>query len=167
MQLLALAGVLWTGLAAAGGDRVSAQVAGEAKISLDFKEADVRDVVGLLSEVAGFQVIFDPGISCRLTLKLHQVRWPIALDLSLRSCGLGRDEQDGVLRVAPVSRLAEEERAQRAYEDEKARSRPHTVSSFRLSYARAQDLAPLLKKYLSPRGDILYDARTNTLIIVD
>src|SRR5262245_58874510 len=156
MLLASWAGVVWLGLApTADAGPPTARVAGEARISLDFKEADVRDVVGLLSEVAGFQVIFDPEIACRLTMKLYEVRWPIALDMSLKSCGLGRDEQDGVLRVAPLARLAEEERARRSYEDEKARNRPHTVSSFRLSYARAQELAPLLKKHLSPRGDII------------
>jgi type IV pilus assembly protein PilQ len=140
---------------------------GEARITLDVKDADVRDVVGLLSEVGAFQVIFDPGIDCRVTLKLREVRWPTALDLSLKSCRLGRDEDDGVLRVAPLARLAEEETARRRYEEEKARNRPATVTRYRLSYARAQDLAPLLKQYLSPRGDAIYDARTNTLIIVD
>jgi type IV pilus assembly protein PilQ len=140
---------------------------GEARITMDVRDADVRDVVGLLSEVGAFQVIFDPGISCRLTLKLREVKWQTALDMSLRSCGLGRDEEEGVLRVAPYARLAEEETARRRYEEEKAQNRPHSVTRLRLSYARAQDLAPLLKAYLSPRGNVLYDARTNTLIIVD
>src|SRR5262249_57164489 len=79
---------------------------GEARISMDVKDAPLVDVVRLLAEVGGFQVVFDPGIDCKLTLKLNEVTWPAALDVSLRSCGLGRDEESGSLRVASLERLA-------------------------------------------------------------
>src|SRR5215475_4407160 len=79
---------------------------GEARISMDVKDAPLVDVVRLLAEVGGFQVVFDPGIDCKLTLKLNEVTWPAALDVSLRSCGLGRDEEGGILRIASLKRLA-------------------------------------------------------------
>jgi type IV pilus assembly protein PilQ len=140
---------------------------GEARISLDIKDAPVEDIVRLLTEVGGFQAVFDPGISCKLTVKLTEVRWQAALDVSLRSCRLGREEENGILRIAPVDRLGEESAARRRLEEEQRLSAPHTVARFRLSYARAQEIAPLLKRFLSVRGDVVYDARTNTLIIVD
>jgi len=143
------------------------QPAGEALISLDVKDASVLDIVHLLTEVGGFQAVFDPGISCKLTVKLTEVRWQAALDVSLRSCRLGREEENGILRIAPVERLGEESAARRRLEEEQRLSAPHTVARFRLSYARAQEIAPLLKRFLSVRGDVVYDARTNTLIIVD
>ena len=140
---------------------------GEARISLDVKDASVLDIVRLLTEVGGFQAVFDPGISCKLTAKLTEVRWQAALDWSLRSCRLGREEENGILRIAPVERLGEESAARRRLEEEQRLSAPHTVARFRLSYARAQEIAPLLKRFLSVRGDVVYDSRTNTLIIVD
>ncbi|PYQ18536.1 MAG: hypothetical protein DMF81_24640 [Acidobacteria bacterium] len=51
--------------------------------------------------------------------------------------------------------------------EEQKLNRPlHTVR-YRLSYAKAAELAPLIKKFLSPRGEVVVDARTNTLIITD
>jgi type IV pilus assembly protein PilQ len=140
---------------------------GEARISLDVKDASVLDIVRLLTEVGGFQAVFDPGVSCKLTVKLTEVRWQAALDVSLRSCHLGREEENGIVRIAPVDRLGEESAARRRLVEEQRLSAPHTVARFRLSYARAQEIAPLLKRFLSIRGDVVYDARTNTLIIVD
>jgi type IV pilus assembly protein PilQ len=141
---------------------------GEARISMDFRDASIVDVVSLLSEVGGFQVVFHPGIDCRLTLKLRDVRWSSALDVALRSCGLGRDvETDDIVRVAPVARLRAEVSERRRYEEERALTGRRSVSAFRLSYARAAEMAPLVKKFLSPRGEVVYDSRTNTLIIID
>jgi len=80
----------------------------ETRISIDVKETSIVDIVRVLAEVGGFQVVMDPGLSCMLTLKLNEVPWPRVLDVSLRSCRLGYDEQSGILRIAPVARLAEE-----------------------------------------------------------
>ena len=140
---------------------------GEARISLDVKDADVRDIVRVLSEVGGFQVVFDPDLSCRLTLKLRQVRWSTALSASLRSCGLAREEEGGILRVAPASRLSAELGEEGRLREARAAGRPRQVATFWLSYARAQEMAPLVKRLLSPGGDVVYDTRTNTLIVID
>jgi type IV pilus assembly protein PilQ len=140
---------------------------GEARLSLDVKDAPVEEIIRLLTEVGGFQAVFDPGISCKLTTKLTGVRWQTALDLSLRSCGLAREEENGILRIAPVGRLAEEGAARRRLEEEHRGSAPRSIALFRLSYARAQEMAPLLRRFLSARGEVVYDARTNTLIVID
>ena len=139
----------------------------EARISLDVKDASIVDIVSLLAEVGGFQVVFHPGLSCKLTLKLKGVPWPAALDMALRSCRLGREEENGILRIAPVAQLAAEHAERRRYEEERRLSGPLRATTFRLSYARAQEMAPLVKRFLSPRGDVIFDVRTNTLIVVD
>lgn len=139
----------------------------ETRISLDLKDASIVDLVSLLAEVGGFQVVFDPGISCKLTLKLKEVRWSAALDTTLRSCRLGQEEENGILRIAPVARLAAEQVERRQYEEERRNSGPRRLSTFRLSYARAQEMAPLVKRLLSARGEVVFDARTNTLFVID
>ena len=156
-----------TSLALAAVLVVSSPAEGEARISVDLKDAPIVDVLRLLADVAGFQVVVDPGVSCTFSMKLTEVRWQTALDASLRSCGLGREEEDGVLRVAPTARLLEEAAARRRLAEERRASAPRTLTTFRLSHARAEQVAPLLKRWLSPRGEVNYDARTNTLIIVD
>jgi type IV pilus assembly protein PilQ len=140
---------------------------GEARISLDLKDAPVVDLVRLLADVAGFQAVLDPGLSCTLTLKLTEVRWQTALDLILRPCGLAREEEGGVLRIAPAARLVEEATARRQLDEAREARAPRTLSRFRLSYARAEQMAPLLKRWLSPRGEVVWDTRTNTLIVVE
>jgi type II secretory pathway component HofQ len=139
----------------------------ETRITIDVKEASIQDVIALLSEVGGFQVVMDPGVNCRLTLKLKEVRWPKILEVALRSCNLGQEEDDGIVRIAPVARFTEEAQAQARYEEARAQARPRTVTRVRLSYARAESLAPIIKKMLSARGEVVVDARTNTLIIID
>jgi len=140
---------------------------GEARISLDVKDAAAVDVVRMLAEVADFQAVFDPGVSCALTLKLTGVRWQKALDLTLASCGLGHEGEGRVLRIAPAARLIEESVARRRLDEERSQSLPAMLTTYRLSYARAEQVAPLLKRLLSPRAVVTYDTRTNTLLVVD
>jgi type IV pilus assembly protein PilQ len=141
--------------------------AGEANVSIDFKDADIRDVVLLMAEVGGFQVVIDPGVACQLTLKLKDVRWDTALDLALRACGLGYDVDNAIYRIAPTAKLASEMAERRRFTEEQRLNRPVRTVRYRLSYARAAELALLVKKFLSPRGDVVWDARTNTLYITD
>ena len=136
----------------------------EVRISLDAKDAPVVDVVHVLAEAGGLQTVFDPGIDCRLTLKLTRVPYPTALDLVLRACQLGSEGEGNVLRVASLSRLAEEAASRRRLAEEKERAPLHSLTLIRLSHARAEQVAPLLKRLL-PGGDVTYDARTNTLIV--
>jgi type IV pilus assembly protein PilQ len=157
--------VAGSGLAAAAPPPASAD--GESRISVDLKDADIVDIVRLFAEVGGFQVVVDPGVTCKLTLKLNEVRWTSALDVALKSCGLGRDEENEIVRVAPVARLAAETAEQRKLDEERSLSGPLQMRTYRLSYARAAEMAPIIKKFLSPRGDVIYDSRTNTLIVMD
>src|SRR5262245_53076104 len=136
-------------------------------ISIDVKDADVIDVVRLLAEVGGFQVVADAGVSCKLTLKLKDVEWPTVLDVALRSCALAQEADGSVVRIAPASRLLEEATQRRRLDEERRLNRPLETRTYRLSYARAQELAPLLRRFLSPRGTVEFDARTNTLFVTD
>jgi len=139
----------------------------EARVSIDFKDADIVDVVRLMAEVGSFQVVVDPGVACKLTLKLKEVPWAQALDVSLRVCGLASESENGIVRVAPVAKLTAEHQERRRLAEEQKLDRPLRTVHYTLSYARAAELAPLIKKFLSPRGDVVFDARTNTLIITD
>jgi type IV pilus assembly protein PilQ len=139
----------------------------ETKISIDVKDAHIVDVVRLLAEVGQFQLVIDPGVQCQVTLKLTEVYWTTALDVALRSCQLGRDDDQGIVRVAPVARLTQEAQARRQLEEQKRLAAPVKVTRYRLSYAKARELAPVIKKFLSARGEVVVDERTNTLIVID
>jgi len=89
------------------------------------------------------------------------------LDLALRSCGLAEEHDGNVVRVAPAARLLAETAERRQLDEARRLARPLRTEVHRLSYARAADLAPLLRKFLSARGSVEFDARTNTLFVTD
>jgi type IV pilus assembly protein PilQ len=139
----------------------------ETRISVDLKDVAIVDLVRLLAEVGNFQTVIDPGVSCTLTLKLKDVPWPNVLDVALRSCRLASSDENGIVRIATATRLMQETNERRQLEEERRLAAPLHTTRYRLSYARAQELAPLLKKFLSPRGEVVFDPRTNTLIVTD
>ena len=139
----------------------------ETRISVDFKDADILDIVRLMAELGNFQVVAHPGISCKLTLKLKEVPLDTAFDLALKTCGLGYEESSGIYRVATRATLTAEHAESRKLADEQKYNRPLKTRMYRLSYAKAAEMAPLVKKFLSPRGEVIFDARTNTLIVTD
>ena len=60
-----------------------------------------------------------------------------------------------------------EHEERRKYEKEKRLAGPLRTTYQKLAYGRARDIAPILEKFLSPRGSVVFDERTNTLIITD
>jgi type II secretory pathway component HofQ len=147
-------------VAASGGGRET-----EARLSVDVKDAPVASLVGLLVELGGRQAVLDPDVRCSLTLTLHEVPWLTALEATLRACGLGYEESAGVLWVAPTSRLREEADARRRVKETRSPGPGRELALFRLSYARAEEMAPLLDRFVAPRGEVTVDSRTNTLIV--
>ena len=156
--MLALA--LLAGLAAARAD-------GEALVALDVKNGTATDIVQALAEVAGLQAVLDPDVACRLTLKLNAVSFTLAFESVLRACGLGYEGEGNVLRVATIAHLRQEAADRRRLAEARSSSRPRGEVRLRLSYARAAEMAPKVKRFLSPRGEVAYDERTNTLILMD
>jgi type IV pilus assembly protein PilQ len=140
----------------------------ETLIDIDVREADAPDVLLLLAEVGGFNLAVDPGVSCKATLKLKQVPWPQVLELVLRTCGLEQEWLgENLVRVAKAEDLRREYEARRKYAEEKALAGPLETRYVRLAYVKARDMAPLLERFLSPRGSVVFDERTNTLIVTD
>lgn len=69
-------------------------------VSLKFKDADIRDVIICLCSIGHMNVVFDPDVSGKITLSLHDVPWDQALDLILKTNHLGKEIQGNVLRAA-------------------------------------------------------------------
>lgn len=147
---------------------VASPAEAETSIDIDVKDADVLDVLRLLAEVGEFNLAADPDVSCSLTLKLKGVPWPQVLDLALKTCRLGQDVLGpNLVRVATMAQLQKEYEERRKYAEEKALAGPLETTYVKLAYARARELAPLLEAFVSARGSVVFDERTNTLIITD
>lgn len=136
-------------------------------ISLDFKDGDIQDIFRLFADISGLNIVVQPGVSGRITLKLSEVPWDQALDLILKTHKLGYATEGNVIRIAPLGELANEEAERRRLQEEKALAGELLTATRQLSYAKASELSVLLQRNLSPRGDIAIDARTNTLIVTD
>ena len=139
-------------------------------VSFDFFQADLRSVLRTFSEISGLNVVIDPSIPAgTVDVSLKEVPWDQALEVILRSHQLGYVLENNVVRIAPMKALAQEETERQKLLEAQAMSGQLKVLTRTLSYAKADDLAKLLKdtRVISSRGTAIVDTRTNTLIIND
>jgi type IV pilus assembly protein PilQ len=136
-------------------------------ISVNLKDVDLRDFFRLIHEISGLNVVLDPAVKGTLTIVLDEVPWDQALDIVLQNNSLDKQLNGNVLRIATRSTLKSEAESQRDLEKAQAEAiAPVTVTRV-LSYSKAVTMKDTLKKFLSSRGDILSDDRSNQLIIRD
>lgn len=137
-------------------------------INLDFKDGDLVDIFRLFADISGLNVVINPGVSGKVSLKLVEVPWDQALDLILKTNGLGMNIEDNVIRIARLADLQREQNERRKLDEEKGLAGPLATRRWRLAYAKGAELEPTIKKIaLSPRGNITMDARTQTMIVTD
>ncbi len=163
-------------------------------ISLDLKDADVHNVIRLLADVSGLNIVATDDVAGAITLRLNDVPWDQALDIVLQTQNLESVHEGNVLRISTVKRLREEReelhRAQRAAQTVE----PLQVAYIQVNYAKAKKLADLVsgaeeearrgqrqgqggggtggnleeeEGVLSYRGSVMVDEFTNTLIVRD
>jgi type IV pilus assembly protein PilQ len=136
-------------------------------ISVNLKDVDLRDFFRLIHEISGLNVVLDPAVKGSLTIVLDEVPWDQALDIVLQNNSLDKQLNGNVLRIATRSTLKTEAETMRDLEKAQAEAiAPVTVTRV-LSYGKAGTMKDTLKKFLSSRGDILSDDRSNQLIIRD
>lgn len=137
------------------------------RISLNFKDADLKDVFRLFHEITGYNIVLDPAVSGSLTIVLENVPEDQALDIILKNNGLDKVFENNVVRIASTQKLAQEAASRKSLlEAQELEQEPITFTR-KLSYAKAKDAVPIIKKIMSKRGDVIMDDRTNTLIITD
>ena len=137
------------------------------RISLELKNADLKDFFRLIGDISGLNIVLDPDVEGALTLFLKEVPWDQALDVVLKNQGMGRHLSGNVLRIAKLSTLEAEQQQQQRLAQARVAAAEVQTRIRRPSYAKAAELSPILKKALSPRGDIIVDERTNALVISD
>jgi type IV pilus assembly protein PilQ len=136
-------------------------------ISVNLKDVDLRDFFRLIHEISGLNVVLDPAVKGTLTIVLDEVPWDQALDIVLQNNGLDKQLNGNVLRIATRNTLKTEAETQRDLEKAQSEAIAPTTTTRVLSYAKASALATTLKKFLTARGDIIADDRSNQLIIRD
>jgi len=137
------------------------------RISLDFKEVAIADVLRLIAEVSDLNVIAGDEVGGNVTIRLVDVPWDQALDVILLTKGLGFMRVGNVLRIAPSDVLASEEELRLQERRAKEKLEDLVVKLQPVNYADVADVSKMIGQLLTPRGSVNTDTRTNTLIIKD
>ena len=136
-------------------------------ISVNLKDVDLKDFFRLIHEISGLNVVLDPGVTGNLTIVLDDVPWDQALAIVLQNNSLQCQLNGNVLRIALPDTLRREADSIRATEEAQALAVDRVTVTRYLSYASAKNVVPTLKAFLSKRGNIIADDRTNSLIVQD
>jgi type IV pilus assembly protein PilQ len=141
------------------------------RISLSFQNIDVRALLQIIGDVSGNNVVISDGVRGELAMRLINVPWDQALDIILRTKGLGMQQQGNVMLIAPLDEIASRAKAEGEATKQKDEGAPLRSEIIQVNYAKASDMAALLKagskSLLSARGQVSVDARTNTLLVLE
>ena len=141
------------------------------RLSLNFQDIEVRAVLQLIADFTGLNMVASDTVTGNVTLRLKNVPWDQALDIILKSKGLGMRKDDNVIMVAPQAEIAAREKLELEANKQVEELAPLLTEFIQVNYAKADELAALIKaeanNLLSERGNVTIDARTNTLIIQD
>jgi type IV pilus assembly protein PilQ len=149
------------------GGLTSGKVYSGRRISLDFKDVDIADVLRLIAEVSELNVIAGDEVKGKVTIRLVDVPWDQALDVVLLTKGLGFMRIGNVLRIAPQAVIAQEEEMRLQERRAKEKLEDLVVKLQPVNYADVAEVSGMVGQLLSARGSVNTDKRTNTLIIKD
>jgi type IV pilus assembly protein PilQ len=137
------------------------------KISLDFKDADIKNILRLIAEVSNLNIVAGDDVKGKVTLRLLNVPWDQALELVLKSKNLGMVKEGNVIRIAPLTKIAAEKKLLLDDKESEEKLEDLAVKLVPVNYSNADDLMDKIKSLLSDRGSVTVDRRTNVMIIKD
>ncbi|MCU0969182.1 MAG: type IV pilus secretin PilQ [Rubrivivax sp.] len=153
------------------------------KLSLNFQNIEVRALLQVIADFTNFNVVTSDTVTGNVTLRLKDVPWDQALDIILQAKGLGVRKNGNVLWIAPKDELAAKEQVELESRKKVAELEPLRTQAFQLNYTKAEDVAKGLigqtlnqgggtgsnqaGRILSPRGSVIFEARTNQLFVSD
>jgi len=137
------------------------------RMELDFVNADIHNIMRLISEVGQVNIVLADDVKGTVTMHLRDVPWDQALDVIAKSKGLGIQREGNLIRVAPQAVLEKELEAEVARAKAAVELKPVQTRMIPLSYADGANILPRIAEVMSPRGKVSVDARTNQLIVTD
>ncbi len=137
------------------------------KITIDLQNTEIRDFLRILADTGKLNLVMDPDVQGNFGFKFTDTPWDQVLDVVLKNAGLGKEIQNGVLRVAKTEKLQKEAEDRKKLEETRALAGELQTITRPLSYAKVSEVQKVLKDVLTKRGSVILDDRTNTLIITD
>ena len=135
------------------------------RISLDFKDADIKNVFRLLAEVSGDNIVVTGDVSKKVTVRLVDVPWDQAMDLLIDTNGLGKEQVGNVVRISTAGQMKKEKDDLVAAKKAGESVQEQQIAYLGLNYTTAKDLAEKIKPLLTATPIIVADERTNTLVV--
>jgi len=121
-------------------------------VTVNFKGAEINTVLAYISEVSGVDIVSAPDVKGIIDLRLNNKPWKAALDIIVRNYGFAYEREGDIIRVVTLDRLKQEEL---------------TTQAFSLNYSKSQDVVAALKNIVGERGSVVFDDRTNTVLVTD
>lgn len=153
------------------------------RLTLKFQDIQVRPLLQLIADFTGNNIVVSDSVQGSISLRLENVPWDQALDLIMTTKGLSARQNGNVIYVAPTAEIAARDKAELAAREQAQQLAPLITDIVQVNYAKAADIAALVRQssgasgeggdaksdgnFLSRRGSITVDARTNTLIVTD
>lgn len=137
------------------------------RVDLDFKDADIHNVLRLLADTGRVNIVAADNVAGSVTIRMKNVPWDQALDVVLQAKSLGMDRRGNIIRVAPQADLEKEREMQIARRQQELQLAPLETRLIPISYAKADEIQARARDLLSARGSIAVDARTNVMIVRD
>jgi type IV pilus assembly protein PilQ len=162
------------------------------KLSLNFQDIEIRSVLQLLAEFTGLNLVASDTVAGRITLRLQNVPWDQALDIVMRTKGLGKRMEGNVLIVAPATELAARAKLELENLQQISDLAPLRTEIIKVKYANASELLSLFtsegggsnnqdmggggspqggegtsRGLISSRGSVFVDDRTNSIILTE
>ncbi len=137
------------------------------RISIETNSMAVRDALRFISEEGGVNMIIADNVTGNVSLKLRDIPWDQAFVIIMKSKDLGYIRQGNVLRIATLADLRREEDATIKLATDRIRIEPLVVKVFPINYAKVEDLATRVKEFLTDRGKVVGDGRTNAIVVTD
>lgn len=135
------------------------------RVSLDFQQADITNILRLIAEVSGFNIVVGEGVKSKVTMKLVSVPWDQALDMLLKMNGLGMIRQGTIVWVDTLANIAKQQDEEAKAKDSKTKAEELVDRVFYIKNLQAQELLTSLRQYLSPRGVMQVSQGSNALIV--
>lgn len=134
-------------------------------MTIDVQGADIKTVLRSISEFSGVNIVSAPDVEGPVVIHLKNVPWKEALDTILRSQGYGWRDDYGIIRVAPIEQLQDDEVKAVTVDRKKEENASLQTRVVKLNYLSAKEIKSAMDKVTSPRGSVQYEPGTNSVIV--
>ncbi|TAJ26071.1 MAG: type IV pilus secretin family protein, partial [Nitrospirae bacterium] len=137
------------------------------RISLDFQAADITNVLRLIADVSGFNIVVGEGVKAKVTLKLVSVPWDQALDMLLKMNNLGMIREGNIVWIDTLANIARQQDEEAKAKESKIKAEDLVTRVIYVQNVPATEIRTTLQQYLSPRGQLNLNIASNALVIQD